>query len=213
MARPREHATATVGRWRYRRRGVWFSACCLRRRRKAWPVAAFHAGALSGRPLGGARHSASVGGGQGRKSGGDAHLCWGGGTAAVGAGASRRHRRCSRLRLGFKSGATGPAGGEAERREKRGGRCEDAWSLTRRKPASGTGAARQLLVLRSGLAPRKSEDKAASDRRWRLRTIVVGGRLLHTANRQCDGNCPAQPIGRRRRLTLSQAGGPHSAAI
>jgi hypothetical protein len=46
-----------------------------------------------------------------------------------------------------------------------------------------------------------------------LRTRAVGGRLLNAANRRCDGHRPAQPIGWRRRLTLSQTGEPQSAAI
>jgi hypothetical protein len=46
-----------------------------------------------------------------------------------------------------------------------------------------------------------------------LRTRDVGGRLLNTANRRCDGHRPAQPIGWRHQPTLSQTGGPHSAAI
>jgi hypothetical protein len=88
MACPREHAAAVDGRWLYWRQGVQFSACYSRRRNEAWLVVVFRAVARSRRQLGGARRSAPVDDDQGRRSGGDMHLRWGGGTAAAGASTS-----------------------------------------------------------------------------------------------------------------------------
>jgi hypothetical protein len=146
-------------------------------------------------------------------SGGTAHLCWGGGATTARAGTSRRQWRYSRLRLRFKRGVARPAGGEAERREKRGGRCEEAWNLKRRKPATGTGVARQLLRLQSGSAPRMSEDRAASDKSGLGLGRANGGqryrgRLL-AARVETGGPRPVQPMQTRRVATQKLTGGSH----
>jgi hypothetical protein len=150
---------------------------------------------------------------RGRKSGGDAHIWWGAGTAVPHAGTLRWQQRCCWLQLRFKRGTTGPAGGEAERREKRGGRREEGWSLTRRKPTTGTGTALQLLELWLGSAPRKSEDRAASDKSGLGPGRANGGqhyraRLL-AARTETGGRHPVQPMQARRVATQRPTCGSH----
>jgi hypothetical protein len=92
------------------------------------------------------------------------------------------------------------------------GSARPRWSgrhQTRMQWRGGGSAAHPDRLRRSNFGP----EERLQTRGCRLRTRAVGRRLLHVANRQCDNHRPAQPIGRRRRPTLSQTCGPHSAAI